>query len=129
METEITKETIAVTEPIAMLIATLVGGIISIVTTWIISRNSRKLMKKEMSLPRLFNALEEIELLIIKLRKEQTLDDTELDRFTIACGWLPNKLNENGIKLISKIHRNEDYADLVSSFHSEIRKYKQDLIS
>ncbi len=129
METELTNEAFKLTQPYAVIIAAVVGAIIAIITTWFASWNSKKLKKKELSLPKLFNALEKIELAIIKIRKGHELSEPEIDEFTIYCGWLPKELNNLGIHLITNIQNNQNYSELISSFHSEIRIYKQKLIA
>ena len=109
---------------IAILIATLIGGLISSVTSYLVTKQSLKNKLKEMSVERILSAIENIEIFVIRVKSGVDLDQNEINQFIANCTWLPDEVKEGGL-LLAKNYMENGSTDGANDFHKMLTNYKR----
>ena len=111
----------------AMLIATIIGGCISSATAYLVATQALKNKLKEMSIERIFSAIEKIELFVIRLRSGAEPDQDEINQFIQNCTCLPENISDMGLAL-AKEYMNDNSIEKATEFHKKLAEYKRTYI-
>lgn len=109
---------------IAMLLATLIGGLISSVTAYFVAAQSLKNKLKEMSVNKLFSAIENSELFVIRIMSGADATQEEVNAFIANCTWLPEDASQKGLDL-AKNYLNNKSTEGANEFHQMLSVHKK----
>ncbi|WP_339745901.1 hypothetical protein [uncultured Maricaulis sp.] len=110
------------------LLAVGIGGAIAIVGNFITQVHSYRHRRREISFERSLQALEQVELTIIRARRGEPLRAEELDQLIAFMTWLPGPLANKALQLVGSLEKGGVPKESLAEIHTMIVNLKRSLL-